>query len=74
MNSNLQAIAVKVYFPVEMYICNIYLPPSLNYSKQDLLNLINQLPKPYIICGDFNAHSAIWGCTKTNPKGKIIES
>ena len=54
-------------------ICSVYLPHTVIFSKQDLENLINQLPRPYILIGDFNSHSKPWGCLDTNDKGEIIE-
>ena len=36
-------------------------------------HLIQQLPKPFIIMGDFNSHSYMWGCRDTDQKGRIIE-
>ena len=36
-------------------------------------HLIQQLPKPFIIMGDSNSHSNIWGCRDTDQKGRIIE-
>ena len=35
--------------------------------------MIEQLPRPFIIMGDFNSHDEIWGSKKTEKKGKIIE-
>ena len=74
INSNLQAIAVNVTLSKPITICSIYLPPHDIFSKQDLENLINQLPRPFILLGDFNSHSKLWGCTDTNDKGAIIEN
>ena len=37
-------------------------------------NLIEQLPTPIILMGEFDAHSKMWGCNDTNLTGKIIES
>ncbi|GFU05709.1 putative RNA-directed DNA polymerase from transposon X-element [Trichonephila clavipes] len=31
------------------------------------------LPAPFIILGDFNGHSTLWGSTKTNPLGRQID-
>ena len=39
----------------------------------DIEHLISQLPKPFIILGDFNSHSIVWGCRDTDQKGRIIE-
>jgi hypothetical protein len=49
------------------------IPPSRPIDKNKILNIINQLPKPYLLAGDFNAHHPTWGSTPTNEKGKIIE-
>ena len=36
-------------------------------------HLIDQLPKPLILIGDFNSHHTLWGCTDTDDKGRIVE-
>ena len=59
INSNLQAIAVNVTLSKPITICSIYLPPHDIFSKHDLGNLINQLPQPFILLGDFNSHSKL---------------
>ena len=33
---------------------------------QKLDKLIEQIPKPHILLGDFNSRNTIWGCQKTN--------
>ncbi|GLV40930.1 hypothetical protein CBL_08504 [Carabus blaptoides fortunei] len=41
----------------------------------DLYTLIsNQLPPPFILAGDFNAHNTLWGTTKDDRRGKQIEN
>ena len=35
--------------------------------------VIDQLPKPFILMGDFNSHHILWGCLNTNDKGRKIE-
>ena len=52
----------------------MYLPPSINIDPLLLSNLIDQLPSPFIICGDFNAHNMIWGCRDNNPRGDIVDN
>ena len=59
--------------PKKITICSIYLPPSDVLSKNSLVNLIDQLPQPFILVGDFNGHSKVWGCSDTNDRGEIIE-
>ena len=74
INSNLQAVAVNVTLSKSITICSLYLPPHCKFSKHDLENLINQLPRPYLLLGDYNSHSKLWGCLDTNDKGEIIEN
>ena len=66
LNTNLQAVAV-------IHVCSIYLPPGDRFNIADIDHLISQLPKPFIIMGDFNSHNNVWGCRDTNQKGRIIE-
>jgi len=53
--------------------CNIYIPNQTNLLLKDIENIIKQLPSPFIITGDFNCHSELWGSDKTDERGKIIE-
>ena len=42
-------------------VCNVYLPPSLDINFSNLEHLIQQLPAPFVLVVDFNAHSPLWG-------------
>ena len=46
LNSDLQAVAVRVSAKKTLTVCNIYLPPSLDVNFSDLEHLIEQLPAP----------------------------
>ena len=48
-------------------LCSISIPPN------SLLNLADQIPTPFIIMGDFHAHSPLWGTKSTNDKGKKLK-
>lgn len=64
INTTLQSIAVTIkshFLPFPLTICNIYAPPSSSLLESDLVDLTNQLPKPYILVGDFNSHHPMWG-------------
>ena len=73
LNTNIQAVAVKVTLHKTIHVCSIYLPPGDRFNIAELEHLIAQLPKPFIIMGDFNSHSNVWGCRDTDQKGRIIE-
>ena len=39
----------------------------------DLQNVIDQLPSPFILMGDFNGHHTLWGCEDVNNRGQQLE-
>ena len=54
-------------------MCTIYILQCKEITETELNNLIEQLPRPFILMGDFNSHNEIWGSKKTDKKSKIIE-
>ena len=74
LQTNLEAIAATCYLPDKLTICNIYLPNKQDVTLDELEKLKQQLPTPFLIVGDLNAHNPIWGSRKTDSRGKIIET
>lgn len=52
----------------------MYLHNQTNVSANNIENILKQLPKPYIIIGDLNAHNIKWGSKSTDARGKTIEN
>lgn len=71
--TELQAVAIKVSYPFEHIICNIYIPGSEKITKKSLEDLIDQLGKKFLLIGDLNGHNTIWGSNHTNARGSLIE-
>ncbi|GFW69785.1 putative RNA-directed DNA polymerase from transposon X-element [Trichonephila clavipes] len=69
----LQAVAVRIHSTSLITVCCRYLPSNAVIHQQDLSNLVDQLPAPFVILGDFNGHSTLWGSVKTNPRGRQFE-
>ena len=69
----LQAVAVRVTLHRPITICSVYIPPEYPLKISHLTNLTKQLPKPFILLGDFNAHSPLWGDKSLDDKGKVVE-
>ena len=72
LNTNLQATAIKLFLGRQYTICTLYLP-HIPVTKNDISQLINQLNPPFLLLGDMNARSPIWGCHDRNDKGQIFE-
>ena len=72
LTSQLQAVAAKIYLGKVYTICSIYLPHT-NITMQEIENLIDELPRPFILFGDMNARNILWHDTVTNHRGRILE-
>ena len=72
-NTPLQAVAARVALSKAVTVCNIYIPPSVDVSLSDLERLIQQLPTPFVLVGDFNAHSPLWGDVRQDSWGQMVE-
>ena len=73
IDTELQAIVVKATLHKLINICNISIPPHDPIRDTKINKLIEQIPKPHLLLGDLNSHSTVWGCQKTNKKGKDLE-
>ena len=73
LTTRLQAVAVSVKFKKRITVCSIYLPPGEIIHKHQLETLIDQLPRPFLLLGDFNARSKLWYDTTYCGRGKMIE-
>ena len=73
LDTNLQAVAVRATLHRTFSICSIYIPPNEQLSETAIEKIINKLPKPFILLGDFNSHNILWGSQKTDLKGNQME-
>ena len=70
--TELETVAIRIKIRKEITLCNIYITPNEVISTQTINNLIAQLPSPFLIVGDFNARSPVWGDYERNEHGQII--
>lgn len=74
----LQATAVTIEAPIKVTVANIYIPPHYSSNEvereitKEIVNLARQLPKPFIMVGDFNAHNSSWGSFKNDMRGNLL--
>lgn len=75
LNSPLEVIATSVALPHrDITICCIYLPPALALQPllQGLRDLLPQLPRPFILTIDANAHHPLWGSPTSDSRGDAL--
>ena len=70
----MQAVAISATLHKTITVCSVCIPPNEEPKELELKKLIEQLPRPFVIMGNFNSHNEIWGSKKTDKKGKVIES
>ena len=73
LNTELQAVAIRACFVKEITICSIYIPPRSGFTLHSIQSLVNQLPSPFLLLGDFNSHNPLWGGDMLDSAGKIID-
>ena len=76
LKSNLESCAVQLHLPSRsISLCSLYLPTDLsnNIIMNEISNLISQLPKPFLLCLDSNAHHISWGSDYADKRGYIID-
>ena len=57
LNTDLQAVAVRITLDKTITLCSVYIPPNSALGLAQLKNLADQLPTPFIVMGDFNGHN-----------------
>ena len=71
--SEILAIAVQIQMSVPITFCCIYSHPLDRLHSEKLEQVLEQLPQPFLIQADLNAHNPLWCPTnKTDRKGRII--
>ena len=73
LNTPLQAVAARVTLSKAVTVCNIYIPPSVDVRLSDLEQLIQQPLAPFVLAGDFIAHSPLWGDVRHDSRGQMVE-
>ena len=74
LRTTLQAVAVRVFLDHRHFtLCSIYLPPGIALPRLELRQLVAELPSPFLLLGDFNAHNTLWGCRGVDTRGRVLE-
>lgn len=68
--SPLEVVAIYIQLESSITICNIYIPNQKQFKSSDIKNIIQQLPTPFILLGDFNSHGLSLGSDKKDDWAK----
>ena len=73
LRTPLQAVAVRVWLGKWYTVCSLYIP-HVPLDPRDLSSLLSQLRSPFLLLGDMNARSPLWGDSTLNAFGRTFES
>ena len=60
IRNKIKAVAPKIWMGKLYTVCSIYLP-HIDVEENDKLNLLQQLPKRFLLLGDMKARHHLWG-------------
>ena len=74
LHTTLEAAAVTINSTKRYTICSVYLSPNANIDMEELKSLIRQLPRPFLLLGDFNAKHPAWDFENSaDPRGRAVQ-
>ena len=59
LTTDLQTVAVRMSLDKTITLCSVYIPPNMRVESSQWKNLADQLPSPFMLLGDFNAHNPL---------------
>ena len=54
-------------------MASVYVPPSETLNELAFDRMIKSFSSRYLVLGDFNGHSYLWGANQENERGKAVE-
>lgn len=73
LHSHIEYVAVSIKKDDFSFcvIC-IYIPPNTSFSLTQIKEILSNIPTPFYILGDLNAHNVAWGSERTDGRGTLI--
>jgi len=75
LDTPMQVVAATVsLIPTQpITVASIYIPGSAQFDENHFQTILDTLPKPFILMGDYNAHHTMWGDRTTDSRGRKLE-
>ena len=67
-------MAVRIHLRWTYTVYSLYLAPGVPIARDDLVELLRQLPEPFLLIGDFNIRFPSWGDKVASPNAAILLS
>ena len=70
----MQAVPVSITINNKTYtVASVYVPPNEAINELAFDRMINSFSSHFLILGDFNGHSHLWGAYQENEREKVVE-
>ena len=73
INTTIATLCIEINIDFNFIILNSYIPPQQAFSYVNLKSIIRNIRLPFILIGDFNSWSPLWGSKVNNERGKLLE-
>lgn len=75
VDSDLQVVAAEVAWPFKATYVSVYISrlDDVKTLTEKLVKIVDQVPAPVVLLGDFNGHNDLWGGRSTDNRGKAVE-
>ena len=73
LQTTLQVVAIELIASNVKAVASIYLPPQKQIKKEEITDIVSQLPEPFMLLGDYNGHHRLWYSNKEDNRGKTIK-
>ena len=74
LRTPLYAVAVRIHLRQTYTVCSLYMAPGVPITRDDLVELLRQLPEPFLLVGDFNIRHPSWGDTVASSNAAMLFS
>ena len=72
LSTLLHDVAVHIHLCKSYTIFSLYLVPSMPIARDDLVELLRQLPEPFLLVGDFNIRHPYWSDAVASPNAAML--
>ena len=67
-------MAVRIHLRRIYVGCSLYLDPGAPIERDDLVELLRQLPEPFFLVGDLDIRHTSWGDVVASPNAAMLFS
>ena len=72
LRTPLHAVAVRIHLRMLYTVCSLYIVPGVPIARDYFVELLHQLPEPFLLVSYFNIHNPSWSDKVTYPNAAML--